>query len=50
MKGFRKAGVRSLEAANQYLEQHYLELWNERFTVTPARMWMPTGHSANSIA
>jgi len=36
VKGLRKAGVRSLEAANQYLEQHYLPLWNERFTVTPA--------------
>lgn len=36
MKGLRKAGVRTLEAANQYLEQHYLPLWNERFTVTPA--------------
>jgi len=36
VKGLRKAGVRSLEAANQYLEQHYLKLWNERFTVTPA--------------
>jgi hypothetical protein len=35
VKGLRKAGVRSLEAANQYLEQHYLPLWNERFTVTP---------------
>jgi transposase len=33
VKGLRKAGVRSLEAANQYLEQQYLPLWNERFTV-----------------
>lgn len=33
MKGLRKAGARSLEAANQYLEQQYLLLWNERFTV-----------------
>ena len=36
VKGLRKAGARSLEAANQYLEQQYLPLWNERFTVTPA--------------
>jgi transposase len=33
VKGLRKAGVRSLEAANRYLEQQYLPLWNERFTV-----------------
>jgi hypothetical protein len=33
VKGLRKAGVRSLEAANQYLEQQYLPLWNQRFTV-----------------
>jgi len=33
VKGLRKAGVRSLEVANQYLEQQYLPLWNERFTV-----------------
>ena len=36
VKGLRKAGVRSLETANQYLEQQYLPLWNERFTVIPA--------------
>lgn len=36
VKGLRKAGVRSLEAANQYLEQHYLPLWNQRFAVPPA--------------
>jgi transposase len=36
IKGLRKAGVHSLEAANRYLEQQYLPLWNERFTVTPA--------------
>jgi|HubBroStandDraft_1064217.scaffolds.fasta_scaffold71886_2 transposase len=35
VKGLRKAGVRSLQAANQYLEQHYLPQWNERFTVPP---------------
>jgi hypothetical protein len=33
VKGLPKAGARSLEAANQYLEQQYLPLWNERFTV-----------------
>lgn len=36
MKGLRKAGVHSLEAANQYLEQQYLPLWNERFTGQPS--------------
>lgn len=33
VKGMRKAGVRTLEEANQYLEQEYLLLWNSRFTV-----------------
>ncbi len=33
VKGMRKAGVRSLDEANQYLEQEYLPLWNSRFTV-----------------
>jgi hypothetical protein len=36
VKGLRKAKVCSLEAANRYLEQQYLPLWNERFTVQPA--------------
>jgi transposase len=36
VKGLRKAGADTLEAANQYLEQVYLPLWNERFTVEPA--------------
>jgi hypothetical protein len=36
VKGLRKAGVRSLEAANQYLEQQYLPLWNQRFAVQPS--------------
>lgn len=36
VKGLRKAGVRGLEAANQYLEQQYLPFWNERFTVQPS--------------
>jgi len=33
VKGMRKAGVRSLEEANAYLEHEYLPLWNRRFTV-----------------
>ncbi len=33
VKGMRKAGVRTLEEANQYLEQEYLPLGNSRFTV-----------------
>src|SRR5207245_8235504 len=36
VKGMRKAQVCGVEAANAYLEQHYLPLWNERFTVQPA--------------
>src|SRR5712691_11113627 len=36
VKGMRKAKVRTLEGANTYLEQEYLPLWNERFTVQPA--------------
>jgi hypothetical protein len=35
VKGLRKAGVRTREAANQYLEQVYLPVWNERFAVEP---------------
>ena len=37
VKGMRKKGVFQLEAANGYLEEEYLPLWNERFTVRPAR-------------
>ncbi len=33
VKGMRKAGVRTLEEANAYLEHEYLPLWNRRFTV-----------------
>jgi transposase len=36
VKGMRKAGVRTLAAANAYLEQKYLPRWNRRFTVEPA--------------
>jgi transposase len=36
VKGMRKARVCTLEQANAYLEQSYLPLWNERFTVRPA--------------
>lgn len=32
----RKAKVCTLEQANSYLEQNYLPLWNERFTIRPA--------------
>ncbi len=31
----RKQKVSTLEAANAYVEQEYLPLWNERFTVRP---------------
>jgi transposase len=37
VKGLRKAGARSLEEANTYLEQEYLPLWNRRFTVEAAQ-------------
>jgi transposase len=36
VKGMRKAGVRTLQEANTYLQQEYLPLWNHRFTVEPA--------------
>lgn len=32
----RKQKVRTLEGANVYIEQEYLPMWNERFTVRPA--------------
>jgi hypothetical protein len=36
VKGMRKARVCTREQANAYLEQSYLPLWNERFTIQPA--------------
>src|SRR3989441_3112621 len=36
VKGMRKAGVRTWEEANTYLEQEYLPLWNQGFTVVAA--------------
>lgn len=36
VKGMRKAGVSTLAAANQYLQQVYLPLWQRRFTCVPA--------------
>lgn len=36
VKGLRKAKARGLEGASAYLEQEYLPLWEERFTVKPA--------------
>jgi len=36
VKGMRKQKVRTLEGANVYIEQEYLPMWNERFTVRPA--------------
>lgn len=36
VKGLRVAGIRTLAAANDYLEDIYLPLWNERFTVAAA--------------
>ena len=37
VKGMRKKKVSTMEAANAYLEEEYLPMWNERFTVRPAR-------------
>ena len=37
VKGLRKAGAGTLEAANGYLDQVYLPMWNQRFTVEPAQ-------------
>lgn len=36
LRGMRKAAVKSLEQANQYLEQQYLPMWNQRFVELPA--------------
>ncbi len=36
VKGLRKAGASTREAANDYLERVYLPMWNERFTVEAA--------------
>jgi transposase len=36
VKALRKAGVRTLEAANAYLEQVFLPMWNKRFVCAPA--------------
>ena len=36
VKGLRKAGAKTLEEAQRYLERVYLPLWNRRFTVEPA--------------
>ena len=41
VKGLRKAGARTPEEANQYLEREFLKEWNERFTV-------PAGSEANA--
>lgn len=37
VKGLRKAGASTLEAANEYLERVYLRLWDERFTAEPVQ-------------
>jgi hypothetical protein len=36
VKGLRKAGIRTLEGAQEYLERVFLPLWNRRFTVVAA--------------
>jgi hypothetical protein len=36
VKGLRRAGARTLEEANRYLEHRFLAEWNERFTVQAA--------------
>ncbi len=37
VKGMRLAGVKTIEQANVYLEQHYLPWWNQTCTVAPRR-------------
>ena len=36
VKGMRVAGVKSIEEANQYLQEDYLAWWNQELTVEPA--------------
>ena len=36
VKGLRVAGVKTMEAANAYLESDYLPQWGQKFTVVPA--------------
>src|SRR5258707_443022 len=36
VKGLRVAGARTLEQANEYLEQEFIPWWNKTLTVTPA--------------
>jgi hypothetical protein len=36
VKALRRAGVRTMEAANAYLEQVFLPMWNRRFVCAPA--------------
>ena len=36
MKGMRVAGVKTIEQANQYLEETYLVWWERELTVEPA--------------
>jgi len=36
VKGLRVAGVKSIEQANQYLEEEYLVWWDQELTVEPA--------------
>ena len=38
VKGLRKAGVCTLEQANEYLEKVFLPFWEKRFTVAPANL------------
>jgi hypothetical protein len=35
VKGLRRVGAGTLEAANEYLEREFLKDWNERFTAQP---------------
>jgi hypothetical protein len=36
VKGLRVAGVKTIEQANQYLQEDYLAWWNQELTVEPA--------------
>ena len=54
VKGLRRVGAKDLEAANGYLEQVFLPLWNQRFRCEPqlagdAHRAVPAGMNLDSV-
>lgn len=54
VKGLRRVGAKDLEAANAYLEQVFLPLWNQRFRCEPqlagdAHRAVPAGMNLDSV-